>query len=169
MLRNLLILCLAAAVFWLAVDLMLREQRQTSAPVSVPRPQLEPIVPPPPDDQPNRVADISVHTREELEILFDRVEQLLERPRSKDEGPLISLVLHGQEVEFFVLANYGDYKAIVDRAAKLAALGAVDVSICQTQMRNMGIASDEVPAFLRQVPFGPDEVRRLLEKGYVSM
>jgi hypothetical protein len=58
---------------------------------------------------------------------------------------------------------------VVDRAAKLAALGAVDISICQTQMSNYGIAPEQVPSFLRQVPFGPDEVDRLVDQGFVYM
>ncbi len=131
--------------------------------------ELEPIVPVPQGDELNRVADISVHTEEELEILFTRVEQLLDRPRSGNEPPLISLVLHGPEVEFFAVKNYAKYKRIVDQAAKLAALGAVDISICQTQMRNFGIASDQIPSFLHQVPYGPGEVEGLLKRGYVFM
>ncbi len=115
------------------------------------------------------VADIAVHTPDELRLLFDRVEETLERPRSSSEPPLISLVLHGPEVEFFAFRNYDKYRDIVDRAAKLAALGAVDISICRTQMKSRGIAPDQVPAFLRQVPYGPGEVERLVGKGYVYM
>jgi len=168
MLRKLLILVVVTAVFWLAVDVLLNEQRpsQQGGPLQL---ELEPIVPHPAEKQSSRVADISVHTQEELEILFARVEQLLDRPRTDNETALVNLVLHGPEVEFFAIKNYGKYKTIVDHAAKLAALGAVDISICQTQMRNLGIATDEVPSFLRQVPFGPGEVERLIESGFVYM
>jgi len=169
MLRKLLILVSVTAVFWFAVDMLLNEQRQSSQQGGSLQLELEPIVPPPVEQQPNRVADISVHTQEELEILFARVEQLLDRPRTGDETALVNLVLHGPEVEFFAIKNYEKYKTIVDHAAKLAALGAVDISICQKQMRNLGIATDEVPSFLQQVPFGPDEVERLIESGFVYM
>ena len=169
MLRNLLILVFAAAVFWFAADIMLNTEEQSSEATAALQPELEPIVPVPQGEPSNLVADISVHTEDELEILFAQVEQILDRPRSKSEAPLVSIVLHGPEIEFFAVQNYGKYKGIVHRAAKLAALGAVDISICQTQMRNLGIATDQVPPFLRQVPYGPDEVGRLLENGYVSM
>jgi intracellular sulfur oxidation DsrE/DsrF family protein len=169
MLRKLLILVVVTVVFWLAVYLLLNERRQKAEQAVTPQTQLEPIVPGSVDKPSYRVADISVHTREELMILFDRVEELLERPRTGDETALLSLVLHGPEVEFFAVRNYAQYKTVVDRAAKLAALGAVDISICQTQMRNLGIAADEVPSFLRQVPLGPDEVERLIDNGYVYM
>jgi len=175
MLRNLLILVFAAGVFWLAADVLLNSEQQPSETTAVLQPDLEPIVPLEPiapaplEESLNLVADISVHTEQELDILFDRVEQLFDRPRSKNEGPLVSIVLHGPEVEFFAVQNYEKYKGVVDRAAKLAALGAVDISICQTQMQSLGITTDQVPSFLRQVLYGPGEVERLLTDGYVSM
>lgn len=169
MLRNLLILVVVALGFWLAAERMLTTTPAPTETAATPPPALEPIIPPPSRQPPNLVADISVHTEQELDILFTRVEQLLDRPRSENEAPLVSIVLHGPEVSFFAVQNYAKYKGLVDRAAKLAALGAVDISICQTQMRNLGIATDQVPSFLRQVPYGPGEVERLLENGFVSM
>ncbi|HHH45111.1 MAG TPA: hypothetical protein ENK49_13310 [Gammaproteobacteria bacterium] len=169
MLRNLLILVVVALGFWLAAQRLLTGEQAPTETATNPPPVLEPIVPPPSRQPRNLVADISVHTEQELDILFTRVEQLLDRPRSENEAPLVSIVLHGPEVAFFAVQNYAKYKGLVDRAAKLAALGAVDISICQTQMRNLGIATDQVPSFLRQVPYGPGEVERLLENGFVSM
>ncbi len=172
MLRSLLILVLLALTFWFAADQLLRE-RQPASPQpgagALQQPyELEPIIPP--LEQPRYyVADVSAHTAGELETFFDRVEALLERPRGEGEPPLVALVLHGPEVEFFALKNYAQYKPLVDRAAKLAALGAVRINICQTQMRLRGIASDQVPSFLHQVPYGPDEVKRLAGEGYVQM
>jgi len=165
MLRNLLILVLAVLVFWYGADFLLAPQ-QPQAMAS----DKAAITPPASLDRPLRqYADISVHDPDELQLLFDRVEAILDRPRGEGEAPIISLVLHGPEVEFFALKNYPRYKAIVDRAAKLSAFGAVDISICQTQMRLHGIGKKEVPIFLRQVPFGPAEVKRLRDEGYVAM
>jgi intracellular sulfur oxidation DsrE/DsrF family protein len=166
--RNLLVLMVAVAVLWLAADRLLREPQSVVQSAAIAPGSSPPVVP---LEQPalKHVGDISVHSVEEMELLFSRVEQLLERPRRAGEQPLVSLVLHGPEVEFFALKNYARYKSVVDRAAKLAALGAVDISICQTQMRNYGIAPEQVPSFLRQVPFGPDEVDRLVDQGFVYM
>ncbi|VAW72734.1 hypothetical protein MNBD_GAMMA15-1887 [hydrothermal vent metagenome] len=171
MFRNLLIFALFVLAFWYGADYLPNWQSQTveDAQLVVQLPELELIVPPPVAGPDRKYADISVHTTDELELLFDRVEASLKRPRGEGEAPLVSLVLHGPEVEFFTLKNYDRYQNIVDRAAKLAALGAVEISICQTRMRMLGIGSDEVPAFLRQVPFGPGEVDRLREQGYVAM
>ena len=169
LMRNLLVLVIAVAVFGLLAERMVRDQPVVGGPPAM-QTELEPIIPPSTGGTPKHyVADINVHTVEELEVLFARVEQLLERPRGADEVPLISVVLHGPEVEFFALQNYQEYKSLVDHAAKLSALGAVDISICQTQMRVRGIESDQVPAFLNQVPYGPGEVERLIDDGFVVM
>ena len=169
LMRNLLVLVFAVVVFGLLAERLVREQPVMGNPPAI-QAELEPIIPPQTDGpQKLYVADINVHTVEELEVLFARVEQLLERPRGADERALISVVLHGPEVEFFALQNYQKYKALVDHAAKLSALGAVDISICQTQMRVRGIESDQVPAFLNQVPYGPGEVERLINDGFVVM
>lgn len=168
MLRSLLILILVALGFWFAADLVLRERPQQAV-VTPPHYELEPIVPPPTREQAAYVADVSAHTVQELETLFERVEALLDRPRAEGEAPLVTLVLHGPEVEFFALKNYTQQKALVNRAAKLAALGGVQISICQAEMRARGIASDQVPSFLRQLPYGPDEVERLIGNDYVLM
>ncbi|MGD8616017.1 MAG: DsrE family protein [Gammaproteobacteria bacterium] len=173
MLRQLLILAMAVLALGLVAGLVLHDRPHVGqAPPARPAArvaQLEPIVPVPEQAPAGYVADVNLHTVEELKTLFRRVEALLDRPRASEEVPLVSLVLHGPEVEFFAFENYQRYRDIVDQAAKLAALGAVDISICQTQMRNRGIADDQVPGFLRLVPYGPDEVERLLGSGYVYM
>ncbi len=168
LIRNLLILLLVAAVFWLAAERLVPDQPVAES-TGVIQAELEPIIPPPPGGADQFVADISVHTVAELEVLLGRVEQLLERPRGADEVPLVSVVLHGPEVDFFVLQNYEQYKDIVDHAAKLSALGGVEINICLTQMRVRGIEPDQVPAFLNQVPYGPGEVERLLNEGFIVM
>lgn len=170
--RNFLVFTLVVLAFWYGADFLPGRQTQSAGQdvVVTQWSELEVIVPPPVGNSVrHQYADINVHTTEELELLFGHVEALLDRPRSKGEAAIISLVLHGPEVEFFALKNYERYRDIVDCAAKLAALGAVDISICRTQMRQRGIGKNEIPAFLRQVPYGPGEIERLREQGYVAM
>lgn len=121
------------------------------------------------DDAPLRaVLDISVHTLEGLKVLFDRAEQLAMRPQAQGGEASVVLVLHGPEVEFFSIRNYEKYKDMVDQAARLDAFDVVDVKICQTMLDIQGIESDDIPSFIEQVPFGPDEVERLRRQGYVT-
>ena len=120
------------------------------------------------DTRVRAVLDISVHTIEGLRVLFDRAEELAMRPQAQGGDDRIVLVLHGPEVEFFSIKNYDKYRDIVDQAARLDAFDVVDVKICQTMMDMQGIERDDIPAFIEQVPVGPDEVDRLVQEGYVT-
>ncbi len=71
-------------------------------------------------------------------------------------------------MEFFSIGNYEKYKDIVDQAARLDAFDVVDVQICQTMMDVHGLERDDIPSFIEQVPFGPGEVERLTQQGYVA-
>jgi intracellular sulfur oxidation DsrE/DsrF family protein len=129
---------------------------------------------PPPADVPQpgtgsgrSVLDISVHTMEELRVLFERAGELAMKPRSSGEEANIVLVLHGPEVDFFSIRNYDKYKDIVDEAARLDAFDIVDIRICQTMMEARGIGPDDIPSFIQQVPYGPGEVERLVDEGYL--
>ena len=121
------------------------------------------------EDVPGKaVLDISVHTLEELRVLLDRAEQLAMAPRPEGEEASVILVLHGPEVEFFSIKNYDKYRDIVDQAARLDAFDVVDVRICQTMISVQGVAREDIPSFIEQVPFGDDEIDRLVQEGYVS-
>lgn len=132
--------------------------------------QAEPRVPADADTgaDPERVVlDISVHTEEELRVLFDRAGQLAAKLQPAGQQASIVLVLHGPEVEFFSTRNYDSYREIVDQAARLDALDIVDVKICQTMMKIAGVERDDIPSFIEQVPLGSAEIDRLVEEGYV--
>jgi intracellular sulfur oxidation DsrE/DsrF family protein len=113
------------------------------------------------------VLDITVHTIDELQVLFDRAEKLALAPQPPGSEASVVLVLHGPEVEFFSISNYDKYKNIVDQAARLDAFDVVDVKICQTMMEISGISRDDIPAFIEQVPLGTVEVEKLVREGYV--
>ena len=129
---------------------------------------LQPQLAPAPDvPLPARaVLDITVHTIEELRVVFDRAGQLAMAPRPGEEADSVVLVLHGPEVEFFAISNYEKYRDIVDKAARLDAFEVVDVRICETMMSEYGLGPDDIPSFIEPVPFGPGEVERLQREGY---
>lgn len=111
------------------------------------------------------VLDISVHTLEELVVLLERAEVLA--AQQPDAEASVVLVLHGPEVEFFSTRNYARYRDVVDQAARLDAMEIVDVRICQTMMARHGIARDDIPPFIEQVPDGVAELEQLVDEGYV--
>lgn len=165
------LLLAAAVVYLLPTDVPTDVPAETvGLSGSVTDERLAPVEAPlPADEVPEKIVlDISVHTLEGLKILFDRAEELAMRPRSSGEDTGLVLVLHGPEVEFFSINNYDQYKDIVDQAARLDAFDVVDLRICQTMMGVRGIERTDIPSFIEQVPYGPSEVERLQQQGYVS-
>ena len=112
------------------------------------------------------VYDITLHKPDEIRSLLERIEQTAQTPRPKQSHPPIALVLHGPEVDMFTIKNYPQYQDIVDKAARLDALGQIEVKMCRTKMGELRLTEQDIPAFIETVPFGPDEVKRLEEKGY---
>jgi intracellular sulfur oxidation DsrE/DsrF family protein len=114
------------------------------------------------------VARINSDSPEEVSDALKRAETLyLEGKLSELTSPL-AIVLHGPEVEIFFKDKYEQYKDIVDLAARLNAFGVIDVRVCETQAGIMGRNRSSVYSFIGTVPFGPSEIKRLLnQQSYV--
>lgn len=115
------------------------------------------------------VLDVVLHSAEEIDQLLDKAEQLASKPRSANDPASIAMVLHGPEIDIFSIRNYDKYRDVVDRAARLDAYNIIDVKMCMTAMRSRGIRNEDVPGFIELVPYGPEEIRRLQEKGFVKL
>jgi intracellular sulfur oxidation DsrE/DsrF family protein len=110
---------------------------------------------------------VSLHTPEEIAGLLARAEELARTRRAGRNDAGIALVLHGPEIEVFAKKNYPVFRDTVDRAARLDGGGVIEVKMCRTEMKRLGIREDEIPAFIELVPYGPDEELRLRRNGYV--
>lgn len=75
----------------------------------------------------------------------------------------IVLVIHGSEVGIFFKENYDMYKAVVDLAARLSAFNVVDIRVCETSAKGLGLDLDTLFPFVDTVTYGPAEVVRLIE------
>lgn len=115
------------------------------------------------------VYDIVLHTPEQIREVLQHAEKISQAPRPANETPSIAMVLHGPEIDFFSIKNYPKYRDIVDLAAKLDAYNVIEVKMCQTMMRMRGLKNNDVPGFIELVPYGPDEVEKLRNNGYVVL
>lgn len=130
---------------------------------------LNPVQKPSQGDTPQYVFDVVIHEPEEMERLLTRIEQLSSTLTPKKNDPSLALVLHGPEIAFFTKNNYSQYMKLVDRAAELDKKGIIDVKVCDTMIQALDIDSSELPDFVEHVPFGPAEVDRLVEQGFIKM
>lgn len=110
------------------------------------------------------VARILNDSPEEVADALERAEKLYVEGKLPQGANPISIILHGPEVEIFFKDNYDEYKKIVDLTARLSAFGVVDVRVCETQSGIMGRSRSSIHPFIGTVPFGPTEIKRLLDQ-----
>jgi intracellular sulfur oxidation DsrE/DsrF family protein len=113
--------------------------------------------------------NVTLHTPEEITGLLARAEKLAQTMRTDEAGTGIALVLHGPEIEMFAKKNYPRFMKTVDQAARLDAGHVIEVKMCLTEMRHLGLRKEDIPEFIELVPYGPDEEERLRRNGYIYL
>ena len=116
-------------------------------------------------ENPVYVAAIELHTTAELHSVLSRADQLLMDGVALQSDPAtVTFILHGPEVRSLLRQNYRQNKAMVDLAARLSALGVVEIMACETWMGGNSVAPKDLQPFVGTVSYGPDEVRRLVDE-----
>ena len=111
-------------------------------------------------------AQLSQHTPDELNALLMRADDLARASNFSPVEP-VTFVLHGDEIELFTRANYASNQSLVDLAARLDAFEVIDVRVCETWLRDNGVAASELPPFVETVPFGPTFQASLQRSGAI--
>lgn len=111
------------------------------------------------------VTAITLHTTAELHTVLQRADQLLAEGVALQSDPAtVTFILHGPEVISLLRKNYLQNKATVDLAARLSALGVVEIKACKTWMGGHSVAEEDLQPFVGTVTYGPGEVLRLVEE-----
>jgi uncharacterized protein len=118
---------------------------------------------------PRYMFNVSLHTAEELRRMLARAEELAARGPASQSETGIALVLHGPEINLFTKQNYASNKMLVDLAERLDRNGVIEITMCQTAMRALGVTETDVPPFISFVPYAPEEIKRLQADGYVYL
>ena len=113
------------------------------------------------------VARIQVHTAAELAGVLQRADQLFQSGRL-DSGGAVVFVLHGAEGKVFLRERYDKNKSLVDLAAKLSALGVVDIRVCERWLKGQRLDKSQLLPFVDTVPYGPAEIERLHAEEHYS-
>ena len=123
----------------------------------------------PDPENPHYLFDVTEHSVDELLALLTRVDELIETPPGGPEDLDIVLILHGPDIKLFTRQTYAQNKSLVDLAGKLDAANIVDLKVCETVMPEVGVAREDLPAFMETVPYAPDEMSRLMQLGYIEL
>ncbi len=123
------------------------------------------------DNEPDKYFfDVTGHSAEAFLALLNRAHAIYEDTPAERRSELeIVMVLHGPDIEFFDRGNYAEHHAIVDLAARLDAFGVFDFKVCTVAAEHLGVTPDDVPPFIEFVPYGPGEIDRLEEAGFVRL
>jgi len=112
------------------------------------------------------LANITIHSPDELKEVLRQADIFYEDSNYHLAKP-IKVVVHGAEAEVFITDRYRQYKPIVKLAAQLQSLEVVDIFVCETWIQGNGYEKKDFYNFVGTVPFGPAEMKRLLNMGYV--
>jgi intracellular sulfur oxidation DsrE/DsrF family protein len=112
---------------------------------------------------------VTLHKREEIDSLLTRADSLSKTMRTKGNKSAIALILHGPEIKLFTRKNYKKNRDIIEKAERLDEENVIQVKVCKTKMKELGIKDEDLPSFMEIIPYAPDEEKKLLDQGYVYL
>ncbi len=107
------------------------------------------------------VYDVHVKTVAAVESVLDRASHLSSITGADPFDQSIVLVLHGQELSFFAIENYGQYKALMKRAQSLVESEVLSIRMCKIAAQSQGYGPEDIHGFIEMVPMGDAEIIRL--------
>ena len=107
------------------------------------------------------VYDVHVKTVEAVESVLDRASYLSTITGADPFDQSIVLVLHGKELSFFAIENYGKYKELMKRAQSLVESEALTIRMCKIAAQSQGYSPEDIHGFIEMVPMGDAEIIRL--------
>jgi intracellular sulfur oxidation DsrE/DsrF family protein len=123
------------------------------------------------DYAPQRVVyDVAEGDLERFDRILDRVSFLNNVYGADPFDASIVLVLHGDEIGFFAIENYGEYGELMRRAQSLTLAGPIQFRMCQAAAHERGFAPEDIHGFVEIVPMADAEIIRLQqEEGHAFM
>ena len=116
---------------------------------------------------PRTYLEVSPDGRDDLVALMATLEGQLDQGLPMTDPVVV--ILHGSEASSFTSAGYRSNRMLVDQAARLSAYRLIDVRMCETWMQANEVAPEDIPAFVKTVPYAPEEIERLEAEGYVPL
>jgi uncharacterized protein len=126
---------------------------------------------PPIEYQPQKVVyDVAAHDVDTFAQVLDRVSYLNNLYEADPFRSSIVLVLHGDEIPFFAVANLRKYQELMVRAQSLTVGETIHFRMCGAAARARGLEAEDIHGFVEWVPMADAEIVRLQrEEGYAYM
>ncbi|MCA1789512.1 MAG: DsrE family protein [Thioalkalivibrio sp.] len=123
------------------------------------------------DYAPQRVVyDVAEGDPERFDRILDRVSFLNNIYGADPFDASIVLILHGDEIGFFAIENYGEYGELMRRAQSLTLAGPIQFRMCQAAAHERGFVPKDIHGFVHMVPMADAEIIRLQqEEGHAFM
>ncbi|MFN0040384.1 MAG: DsrE family protein [Burkholderiales bacterium] len=115
------------------------------------------------------VYDVAVKTAVELENVLDRASFLSVLNEADPFDSKIVIVLHGDEIGLFALANYARHTALMKRAQSLTVGGIIDIRMCRVAAKRRGFEPADIHGFVTIVPMADAEIIELQGQGFAYM
>ena len=115
------------------------------------------------------VYDVSVKTVAQLENVLDRASHLSVLNDADPFDSKIVIVLHGDEIGFFSIANFAKYRDLMTRAQSLTVGGTIDIRMCRIAARRRGFDARDIHGFVTMVPMADAEIVDLQKQGFAYM
>ncbi len=114
--------------------------------------------------------DVSAANIDSFRHVLDRVSYLNNLYHADPFDASIVMVLHGDEIPFFAIANYDKYKDLMERARSLTVAGPIEFRMCRVAAEGHGFKPEDIHGFVKVVPMADAEIIRLQqEEGYAYM
>jgi uncharacterized protein len=116
------------------------------------------------------VYDVAVSGHAALEGVLDRVSYLNNLYGADPFRASIVLVLHGDEIPLFAIANLHESEELMRRAQSLTVAGPIEFRMCTQAAKAHGFAPKDIHGFVQMVPMADAELVQLQqEEGYAYM
>ena len=115
------------------------------------------------------VFDVAVASVERMNAVLDRASYINNLNGGNPFDTSIVLVLHGDEIPFFAIENYGQYEELMTRAQSLTVGGVIEFRMCRVAARGHGYEPQDIHGFVTLVPMAEAEIIRYQQKGYAYL
>lgn len=115
------------------------------------------------------VFDVAVDSVERMEAVLDRASYLSKLNGANPFDTSVVLVLHGDEIPYFAIENYGEHEDLMKRAQSLTMNGVIEFRMCKEAAGFHGYEPADIHGFVTLVPMAEAEIVRYQQKGHAYL